>query len=243
MTLYNMQTAIVEGIMTYKPPTRQANGGQTNGAIEPLRPAEFVIKTTPALDERILHVRGRFEQEIAKFGYRDVILSDFGKDILLDKHLPIKGILDLMCLLANYYYYGRNAQSWEAISMSHYHKGRPDIVQVNTPVTAHFCTIADEESIPARARFQTMLEAANARNQTIKDAFAGHCYQRTLRALEICAAEEGKELPDLFRNSLYEQTVEPDQMFSNTDGLSPESCFIMQSPKRFWMTYYVTDSG
>ncbi|KAL0765943.1 hypothetical protein CaCOL14_011684 [Colletotrichum acutatum] len=32
-------------------------------------------------------------------------------------------------------------------------------------------------------------------------------------------------------------------MFSNTDGLSPESCFIMQNPKRFWMTYYVTDGG
>ncbi|MBE3044817.1 choline/carnitine O-acyltransferase [Candidatus Bathyarchaeota archaeon] len=243
MTLYKMQTAIVEGIMTYKPPTRQANGGQTNGAIDSPKPVEFVLKTTPVLDERILQVRGRFEQEIAKFGYRDIILTEFGKDTLLSKGLPIKGIFDLLCLLANYYYYGRNAQSWEAVSMSHYHKGRPDIVQVNTPVTANFCTVADDDNIPARKRFETMLEAANARNQTIKDAFYGHCYQRTLRALEICAADEGVEVPDLFKNSLYEQTVEPDQMFSNTDGLSPESCFIMQSPKRFWMTYFVTDAG
>ncbi|KAM0421170.1 hypothetical protein ACHAPT_011062 [Fusarium lateritium] len=238
MTLFAMQTAIVEGITTYKPP-RRANG-HTNGVAEV--PREFTLKTTPALEERVLHVRQRFEDEIAKFGYRDIVLTEFGKDILLDRHLPIKGIFDLMCLLANYYYYGYNAQSWEAISMSHYHKGRPDIVQVNTLTTAHFCTIADDESLSARKRFELMLEAANDRNQTIKNAFTGHCYQRTLRALELCA-EDGEELPDLFKNSLYEQTVEPNQMFSNTDGLSPESCFIMQNPERFWMTYYVTDAG
>ncbi|KAJ4203077.1 hypothetical protein NW759_015276 [Fusarium solani] len=238
MTLFAMQTAIVQGIKTYEPP-RQVNG-HTNGVVEV--PNEFTLKTTPALEERILHVRQRFEDEIAKFGYRDIVLSAFGKDVLLDRHLPIKGIFDLMCLLANYYYYGYNAQSWEAISMSHYHKGRPDIVQVNTPTTAHFCTIADDESLPARKRFELMLEAANDRNQTIKDAFTGRCYQRTLRALELCV-EEGEEVPDLFKNPLYEQTVEPNQMFSNTDGLSPESCFIMQNPERFWMTYYVTDAG
>ncbi|KAF5009329.1 hypothetical protein FDECE_4427 [Fusarium decemcellulare] len=242
MTLFVMQTAIVQGITTHKP-TRQINGhvnGHTNGVLEV--PKEFTLKTTPALDERIQIVRQRFEDDITKFGYRDVVLSEFGKDILLDRHLPIKGIFDLMGLLANYYYYGYNAQSWEAVSMSHYHKGRPDIVQVNTPITARFCTIADDESLPARERFELMLEAANARNQTIKDAFMGRCYQRTLRALEICADEAG-QVPDLFKNPLYERTVEPDQMFSNTDGLSPESCFIMQNPKRFWMTYYVTDGG
>ncbi|KPM37670.1 Lovastatin diketide synthase LovF [Neonectria ditissima] len=238
MTLFVMQTAIVEGIMTYKP-ARQING-HTNGIIE--LPREFTLKTTPALEERIHHVRQRFEDDVSQFGYRDVVLTEFGKDILLDRHLPIKGIFDLMCLLANYYYYGYNAQSWEAVSMSHYHKGRPDIVQVNTPITAHFCTVADDESLPASKRFELMLEAANARNQTIKDAFMGRCYQRTLRALEICAEEAG-EVPDLFKNPFYDQTVEPNQMFSNTDGLSPESCFIMQNPKRFWMTYYVTDAG
>ncbi|KAF7552333.1 hypothetical protein G7Z17_g4400 [Cylindrodendrum hubeiense] len=233
-----IDTVIVEGIMTYKP-MQQVNG-HANGVVEV--PREFTLKTTPAIDERIHHVRQRFEEDITQFGYRDIVLSEFGKDILLDRHLPIKGIFDLMGLLANYYYYGYNAQSWEAISMSHYHKGRPDIVQVNTPITAHFCTIADDESLPARERFEVMLEAAEARNQTIRDAFMGHCYQRTLRALEICAEEAG-EIPDLFNNPLYEKTVEPDQMFSNTDGLSPESCFIMQNPKKFWMTYYVTDAG
>ncbi|KAK2057820.1 beta-ketoacyl synthase domain-containing protein [Colletotrichum caudatum] len=238
MTLFVMQTAVVQGITTYSPP-RQVNG-HANGAVEV--PREFTLKTTPALDARVLQVRRRFEEDISLFGYRDIVLGDFGKDVLLDRHLPIKGMYDLMGLLANYYYYGHNAQSWEAVSMSHYHKGRPDIVQVNTPTTAHFCAVAGDESLPASRRFELMVEAAHARNQVIKDAFMGRCYQRTLRALELCA-EEGEELPGLFRNPLYEQTVEPNQMFSNTDGLSPESCFIMQNPKRFWMTYYVTDAG
>ncbi|KAK1996712.1 beta-ketoacyl synthase domain-containing protein [Colletotrichum falcatum] len=239
MTLFVMQTALVQGITTYSPP-RQAGGRANNGAAE--LPGEFALKTTPALDARVLHVRQRFERDISQFGYRDVVLCDFGKDVLLDRHLPIKGVYDLMGLLANYLYYGRNAQSWEAVSMSHYHKGRPDIVQVNTPATARFCAAAADESVPAGRRFELMVEAANARNQVVKDAFAGRCYQRTLRALELCA-EEGEELPGLFSNPLYEQTVEPNQMFSNTDGLSPESCFIMQNPERFWMTYYVTDAG
>ena len=59
-----------------------------------------------------------------------------------------------------------------------------------------------------------MIEAAHNRNKAIKDALSGHCYQQTLRALELCA-EEGEKLPALFKSPLYEQTVEPDQMFSN----------------------------
>lgn len=239
MTLTKMQTAIVEGILSYKPPARV--NGHTNGhTIQP--PREFTIKTTPEIEAQVLKVRDRFKQEITKAGYRDIELSEFGKDILMEKHLPIKGIYDLMCLLANYYFYGYNARSWEAISMSHYHKGRPDIVQVNTPSTAHFCTIADDETLPVSQRFQLMVDAAHDRNKTIKDGLMGHRYQRTMRAMELCA-KEGENIPALFKNPLYESTVEPDQMFSNTDGLSPQSCFIMQNPKRFWMTYYVTDTG
>lgn len=238
MTLTKMQTAIVEGINTYAP-ARSGDGYSNEWHV---LPKEYTLDTTLDLEMRILQVRERFRTEIVKFGYRDVILTDFGKDALMERHLPIKGIFDVMCLLANYYYYGYHAQSWEAISMSHYHKGRPDIVQVNTPVIAQFCSVADDQSLSAKSRSNLMLEAAQNRNQTIKDAFMGHCYQRTLRALELCA-EEGEELPALFKNPLYERTVEPDQMFSNTDGLSPESCFIMQNPKKFWMTYYVTDAG
>lgn len=233
-----MQSQIVGGILSYQPPAEL--NGHANGETE--APQEFTLTTTPELEERILHVRERFKEDYRIFAYRDIIINDFGKDILMDKHLPIKGIYDLMLLLANYYHYGYNAQSWEAISMSHYHKGRPDIVQVNSPITAHWCTIAEDESIPARERMELMVEAATVRNQTIKDGMTGHAYQRTLRALELCR-EEGEDTPDLFKNTIYEQTVEPDQMFSNTDGLSPESCFIMRDPKRFWMTYYVTDSG
>lgn len=238
MTLTKMQTAIVEGILKYEPPPQ--TNTYTSTELAPHK--EFLIRTTPAIDDRILEVRQRFKHEIARVGYKDIVLSEFGKQRLLEIHLPIKGIFDLMGLLANYYFYGYNARSWEAISMSHYHKGRPDIVQVNTPVTANFCTIADDSSIPISTRFRLMVNAAHDRNKTIKDGIFGHRYQRTLRALELCAENE-EEIPALFKNPLYESTVEPDQMFSNTDGLSPQSCFIMQNPKRFWMTYFVTNQG
>lgn len=92
--------------------------------------------------------------------------------------------------------------------MSHYHNSRPDIVQVvSTLTTKQFYTIEEDESLLARKRFELMLEAANVRNQTIKDAFTGHCYQRTLRALDHCA-EEGEDLPNLFKNPLYDHTIE-----------------------------------
>jgi hypothetical protein len=53
--------------------------------------------------------------------------------------------------------------------------------------------------------------------------------------------KEGEEVPALFKNPFYEKLMEPDQMFSNTDGLSPESCSIMGDPSKFWMTYYVVE--
>jgi hypothetical protein len=238
LTLIRLQTTICEGILAYKP-TKQANG-HSNGQIKVSK--EFVIRTTPEIEERILEIRQRFKDDVSKFGYRDIILPQFGTQALLGRGLPIKGIFDVMCQLANFYFYGYSAQSWEAISMSHYHKGRPDIVQVVTPVTAQFCSAADDENLPLSTRFQLMVDAAYDHNTTIKNAFTGQCYQRTLRALEL-VRRDGEDTPSLFKNPLYERTVEPDQMFSNTDGLSPESCFIMQDPSKFWMTYYVTDAG
>lgn len=244
MTLTKLLTCISDAILSYNP-SLQNNGlsnghtnGHSNGKL--LTPEEFYLQTTPEIDNRILEVRQKFKDDVSQFGYRDVVLSQFGKQILLDRGLPIKGIFDIMCQLANFYFYGYSAQSWEAVSMSHYHKGRPDIVQVVTPVIEKFCLTAEDENLPLSTRFQNMVDAAFDHNQTIKDGILGQCYQRTLRALELCV-KEGAETPDLFKNSLYERTVEPDQMFSNTDGLSPQSCFIMQSPEKFWMTYYVMD--
>jgi hypothetical protein len=244
MTLTRLQTTICNAILEYNPP-KQINGhtngssnGHSNGEVH--EPKEFAIRTTPAIESRILEVRQRFIDDVSKFGYRDVILPQFGTKALLERGLPIKGIFDLMCQLANYYFYGYTAKSWEAISMSHYHKGRPDIVQVVTPITEQFCSTADDSSLPLATRFQFMVDAALDHNNTIRKAHTGHCYQRTLRALEL-VGKEGEEVPALFKNALYEKLVEPDQMFSNTDGLSPESCFVMSDPKKFWMTYYIME--
>ena len=244
MTLTRLQTTICNAILEYNPPkqiigySKGSINGHSHGHVHWLK--EFAIRTTPAIESQIIEVRQRFIDDVSKFGYRDIILHHFGTKALLKRGLPIKGVFDLMCQLANYYFYGYTAQSWEAISMSHYHKGRPDIVQVVTPITEHFCWTGDNSSLPLATRFQLMVDAAHDHNNTIKKALTGHCYQRTLRALEL-VGKEGEEVPALFKNPFYEKLMEPDQMFSNTDGLSPESCFIMGDPSKFWMTYYVVE--
>ncbi|KAF8861349.1 hypothetical protein BDZ45DRAFT_740417 [Acephala macrosclerotiorum] len=55
--------------------------------------------------------------------------------------------------------------------------------------------------------------------------------------------KEGEDVPAFFENPASVGRLEPDFIFSNTDGLSPEGAFVLDDPSRFWMTYYVTDNG
>jgi hypothetical protein len=235
MTITKMQTRICESInsdecIVSKPETDIST-----------LVSELVCTTTPGLDNRILEVRSRIISDLSLVMYRDIVLPEFGKDYLLSRGLPIKGIYDLLVQLATYYFYGTNFPTWEAVSMSHYHRGRPDIVQVVSPIIASFCSSADNEDIPLATRFQSLLEAAKDHNKTIKEALAGQCYQRTFLALQM-AIEDNEETPAFFKNPAFVDSLEPDLMFSNTDGLSPESVFVMGDPNRFWMTYYVMDN-
>ncbi|CZR61454.1 related to polyketide synthase [Phialocephala subalpina] len=236
MTLTRMQTAICEAISVYDPSTM--NKQAEDSAIV----KAFPLSPTPALETRILEIRSRFLEDTAKVEYADVILPHFGKDFLLKRGLPIKGVFDLLIQVACFYFFGRNIPTWEAVSMSQYHRGRPDIVQVVSPIVAKFCSRAEDDSLSPTEKFQSLLEAAKDHNTTIKNASAGQCYQRTFVALEM-SLKEGEDVPAFFKNPAFVGSLEPDFMFSNTDGLSPESAFVLGDPSRFWMTYYVTEIG
>ncbi|KAF8861350.1 hypothetical protein BDZ45DRAFT_740418 [Acephala macrosclerotiorum] len=77
MTLTRMQTAICEAISSYDPSTMNKQGEDT--AIVKAYP----LASTPAIDT-------------SKVEYADVILPHFGKDFLLKRSLPIKGVFELL---------------------------------------------------------------------------------------------------------------------------------------------------
>lgn len=233
---------ICDAILTYDPSSTPRTNGHYASFGQIPRATKLSLTSTPTIDDRTMEVRQRFRKDVSVYDFKDVVLQDFGKDYLLSRGMPIKGMFDLLVQLANFYYYGHNTPSWEAASMSHFHKGRPDLVQVVTPVITAFCESADDEALTPETKLKSMVAAANDHNKTVREALSGQCYQRTLRALELCA-EEGEKLPELFNNPLYESTVEPEFMFANTDGTSPESCFLLSNPSKIWITYFVTGDG
>jgi len=237
LTLTRLQTAIKDALEAHSP---QPNGHTSSRAIVL---HEFTCTTTPSVDERIQQVRQRFLSDTANNEYVDIVHTAFGKSYLMSHGYPIKGTFDVMIQLASFYLHeGHNPASWEAVSMSHYHKGRPDIVQVVTPLVASFCARANDEAIALRDRKTALLEAARDHSDTIRKAGGGQAYVRTLWAMER-AVREGEQAPGLFGDELFQRTLEPAIMSSATDGLSPESGFFLRDTRMFWMTYYVMEEG
>ncbi|OBT81690.1 Type I Iterative Polyketide synthase (PKS) [Pseudogymnoascus sp. 03VT05] len=239
LTLTRLQTTIKEAIESHSPDP-EVNGHVSTSDITL---QEIICTSTPEVDDRILQIRERFLSDTANNEYADIVHTAFGKQYLMSHGYPIKGTFDVLLQLASYYFHdGHNPASWEAVSMSHFHKGRPDIVQVVTPLVASFCSHAEDENISLKDRKESFLEAANDYSDNIRKAGGGKCYVRTLLAMER-AIEEDDDVPALLRNQLFFKTLEPAIMTSATDGLSPESGFFLRETSNFWMTYYVTEEG
>jgi hypothetical protein len=239
-TLTRLQTAISTAITS----SDDHPEFQTPVFTGPITLDEYTCTTTPEIDAQILAIRQKRLETAARYEYCDIWQHSFGKDLLLSRGYPIKGIFDVLIQLAIFYYFGKNRPVWEAVSMQGFHKGRPDVVQVVSPIISNFCASADDVSLPASIRVQRLLDAAYDYNGRIKKASTGRfCYLRTLFVMEKLAYDQGLPAPPIIQNEVFQKYNNSEIMPSATDGLSPESGFILDNENFMWMTYYITEDA
>lgn len=109
---------------------------------------EYKFKSNSELDAYIMKIRERYLAVTSTFDYRLHNLAAFGTDYLLNAQCPAKAVIDATLHLAIRLHYGVTTPCWEPVSMAHYHKGRPDVLQTATRPVSEFCDAAISDQIP-----------------------------------------------------------------------------------------------
>ncbi|PGH16664.1 hypothetical protein AJ79_01536 [Helicocarpus griseus UAMH5409] len=154
-----------------------------------------------ALDAHMSTIRTRYLAATSTAEYKNHTIRHFGTDDLMSWAVPVKSVLDITVQLAlRIQYGGRHVPCWEGVSMSHYHKGRNDMLQVCSPAVVSFCAIADDNSIPLTERRARLLTLGRDMSANMQRCLAG---KSPVRFMEIMrdqwnaadAEEEDGEMP------------------------------------------------
>lgn len=159
---------------------------------------EFICDTIPEIDDHISLLRNRYISATSRLEYKHHVISALGTDLLMAAKVPVKSALDATIQLANRLFYGRNVQCWEGVSMAHYHKGRPEILQTCIAEAKRFCDVMLDEgthivndsicannTLSGSDKKKLLLKLGRKMSKNMQAALTGQTHLRLLDLLNI----------------------------------------------------------
>lgn len=244
-TMVSLNSVIVQAIFDHTPDA--ISNGFT--PINTITFEECPFNMTPFLQEAISDARAVFLKTVAPVKYRFEFFPFLGATQLESHRLPSKYAWEIVVQLATRLFFGFNPASWQAVAMEQYHQGRPDIVQVATPIVVAFCNAAVAKIPPggeAKARreqrklfFKSVRDHANA----VARAQRGHAHDRTFTALEWVRVP-GEEDPTLFASDVGYFKSRPRFIMTGMKmEMFSEVGFVLTDPESVWLVYEVRNEG
>lgn len=241
VTTYRLNLIIQEAINKHQPVSESATNG-TNG-YSPIEIDEYKITTTPEIDEHIAALRLGFLAITDVKAHSHLTVPRLGKEMLLQHSVPIKASVDLAIQVASRLYFGHSPAAWEVISTSHFHRGRPDIVQVVQDSVLRFVDACVDPTVSNIERRALLLTAGKDSNAYLRHATEGKNYFRLMDVLELMGPQKGEVgRPALFSDPVWKR-VEPGVhiMMTMDVGLMSESAYNMFGIDSVWTNYTVWD--
>nr|ALQ32842.1 putative polyketide synthase [Fusarium euwallaceae] len=239
MTVRELYDATGSAILNYRrdgPDTLDSRNGVNEIKLE-----EYTCQSSPAIDERIAHVRARYLQETSIIGFTTWECVNFGQEYLQLHKVPAKGIFETMVQLASKYFLGENHPCWSAISMGHAHKGRPEIIQTYTAELKAFCDAADDSSIEVQKRQTLLFAAARSHVANVNRVQQGKGYERTMSAMQTVLKED-EQMPELYNDPTY-ISMRPHWLMTGSTDLGGsgggEFGMVLRYPDSVWVQYIV----
>ncbi|KXJ86344.1 hypothetical protein Micbo1qcDRAFT_209040 [Microdochium bolleyi] len=170
---------ISAAIDEYRP--AEANGTDCH---LPEAPRELELATTAEADQQIAILKEKWAafSDARDFLYHEV--PGLGQKFITGHNLPLKGTYDATLQLAMHLYYGTLPVSWQPMALTHFHEGRHDLVQLNSPPVRAFCDAATDESMSLSDRRALLLKAALDMNARIRDSKDGKGHYRLLHVID-----------------------------------------------------------
>lgn len=207
---------------------------------------EFVLETTPEVENRIGLVRKQYVDNTSVATYVRGELTEFGTDFLVRSMVSAKGVVDITFQLALRLFFGHNVPSWEPTSAAHFHTGRSDAVQRAVPAVVAFCDAAAQayrhrEESEQAGRLAALLSAATKKmNIDMQTMLNGRSYLRLFEVLSYLWPAEASSTPKprfLGEHVFFGRPHPP--VFAQSNGLEGDIMFqdfvhLMADTDGFW---------
>jgi hypothetical protein len=207
-------------------------------------PEEYILQTTPNINAHIQTLRESFVNKTSEKEYSYLDIPSLGMTTLLSRRVPSKPTVDLAIQVASRLYFGHNPASWETVSTSHFHRGRPDIVHVTVPSVLRFCSVVtDPLSRNSLAERRAMLlEAAQDCTARVHHAAQGKNYFRLMDVIEVIAQGiPGATMPALFSDPVWQRVQPRLIMQSIFDGSAADVAYNLIDAESIWIAYAAGD--
>lgn len=230
---------------------------ENDGAVEAIIDAASLeeiplVATTDEIEAHITLLREKYLSITDPKIYTPHIVPSLGSAELLSYGVPIKATVDLTIQLASRIYFGYLPASWETVSTAHFHKGRPEIVQVVLKSVVDFCDAAlDESGVPRAEAREKLLRAGRETNAQIVKGGEGRNYFRLMDVLEVMShdahdegAADAEAVPELFSDPVWKRSYP--RLIMQTmleEKIAQDAGYTMEDPENVWITYTVTDDA
>jgi hypothetical protein len=237
VTALSLLYLLHDHIQAYKTPLRNGvNGTHTRVSLA----KEMPLITNPAIDAHIATLRATFADMLPQREFITHVTTQFGKNFLINNGMPIKGVAEATIQLASRLYHGWSPESWEGVSLSHFHKGRHDMIQTVSGPVADFCASATDESVPLAQRRQALVQAADNMTANVKNAMQGKGFFRLINVIkELWPADEAR--PAYFDHPIIQRIMTYTLVVTMLDPVAPGAAAMPANPEAIRIRYGVGD--
>ena len=218
--------------------------GQANGHAESTEEHTFVTNTS--ILDHIDRLQKEFDKRHSPVEFSHFRLSAVGNGLLHTKKIPSKAGIQLIIQLASLLHYEKQYPSWETVTMTPFHKGRLDWMQVVSPNMYHFCKAALDAHIPLAERLALLRDAAQSHASTLTKIARGRGFAAHLEALQE-VLQQHEPVPALFTDPTWEMMRVTSTRKIKTDAseglMAQEAGFFMPDPESVFVHYEVEDDG
>jgi NADPH:quinone reductase-like Zn-dependent oxidoreductase/NAD(P)-dependent dehydrogenase (short-subunit alcohol dehydrogenase family)/ubiquinone/menaquinone biosynthesis C-methylase UbiE len=235
LTLVRMTERIHDTIQSHVPSATPA----TNNPVPATR---FALQTTPAIEARMAELRTVYARETAKKKYTLHTIPSLGIAATLGSGLTAKACVDMTIQLANRIHFGYNPGSWEPVSTQHFHRGRPELVQVVTDSVVDFCEAAlDPLSRDKVALKERLARAAAEWDLQIRRAGEGRGFLRMWDTMGGMLPE-GAEKPAIFTDPVFWRAFPGRVLQVRNEAEVEDAALCLYEEDALWMSYAIREN-
>lgn len=245
LTIIRMTERIHDAIQSHDITTAAA--ATTTGGSEPLPVARFTLQTTPEIEARVAELRTAYASHTSKRQYALHTVRSLGTGAALGTGVPAKACVDLAIQLASRMHFGHNPGSWEPVSTQHFHRGRPELVQVVTGAVVEFCEAALQAEKKGggsgsheRAK-QLLVRAAGEWEQQVRRAGEGRAFLRMWDTL-LGMVPEGAEKPALFTDPVFWRAFPGKVLQVRNEAEVEDAAICLWDEDALWMSYSIKEA-